>query len=349
MFLLLTRVLLWILVGYIIYYVLIEWLTDKWRAIIGTIVIWAVLTLGFYDPTFTGLSLLWGIMSFFVKPLGLSMLLVFIGLQHIPDEKKRLFGRRLIISALVILLITSNPFISYKLAQRLEFEWIRLDQVRKEISPTVKKNAAAIVLIGEGKTKIDLRNRDRVELSEGSGRVLYAANLYRKQKRQAFAPLVIVVAGEEPNIYSAEAVEGSTVNQPAITEAQSIAILLERLGVSSGDIILETEGVNVRTIALTVEDILKDVNIKDKATIVINSALQMRRTALSFMNLGINVISKPTDFYTFQPPTAIVTTQVAPLDLVPSAEALALSSRVIEEYLGLVFYFLRGWLSPIIL
>lgn len=353
MFLLLTRVLLWLLIGYIIYYVLIAWLTDKWRALIGTILIWFTLTVGFYDPTFVGMSYLWEIIAFFLKPLGLAIILVYVGLQKLLDDKGKKLGRKLIVSGLIVLLVASNPYLSYKVAQRTEYEWIRLDQVRKDIAPTVKKNAAAIVLIGQGTTDssvlmsnprynpAELSNftsGSRIELAEAGDRILYTAALYRQQRRNAFAPLVIVAAAPRENLSSKE----------IPVEAEKIAILLERLGVASGDIILETEGKNLHTIGLNVREILADLNIPNRPIIVVNSALHMRRTATAFMNVGLNVISKPTDFYTAQPPST-PDRRVGITDFIPSAEALALMSKVVEEYLGLIYYFLRGWGEPIVI
>jgi uncharacterized SAM-binding protein YcdF (DUF218 family) len=353
MFLLLTRVLLWLLIGYIIYYVLIAWLTDKWRAFIGTILIWFTLTVGFYDPTFVGMSYLWEIIAFFLKPLGLAIILVYVGLQKLLDEKAKKMGRKLVVSGLIVLLVASNPYLSYKVAQRTEYEWGRLDQVRKEISPTVRKNAAAIVLIGQGTTDSSVlasnprynpaelnnfTNGSRIELAEAGDRILYAAALYRQQRRNAFAPLVIVAAAPRENLSSKE----------IPVEAEKIAALLERLGVSSGDIILETEGKNLHTIGLNVKEILDDLNISNRPIMVVNSALHMRRTATAFMAVGLNVISKPTDFYTSQPPTT-PDRRVGITDFIPTAEALALMSKVVEEYLGLIYYFLRGWGEPIVI
>ncbi|MDY6785802.1 MAG: YdcF family protein [Cyanobacteriota bacterium] len=350
MFLLLTRVLLWLLIGYIIYFVLIAWLTDKWRAIIGTILIWFTLTVGFYDPTFVGMSYLWEILAFFLKPLGLAIILVYVGLQKLLDDKAKKLGRKLIVSGLVVLLVASNPYLTYKAAQRTEYEWIRLDQVRSELSPTVSKNAAAIVLIGQKTTDsgvldsnprydpAELRNftsGSRIELGEAGDRILYTAALYRQQKRTAFAPLVIVAAAPRENLTSRE----------IPVEAEKIAVLLERLGVASGDIILETEGKTLHNIGRNVKDILSDLNIENRPVIAVNSALHMRRTSTAFMNVGINVISKPTDFYTAQPPSA-PNRRIAITDFIPSAEALALMSKTVEEYLGLIYYFLRGWGEP---
>lgn len=353
MFLLLTRLLLWLLVGYLIYFVLIAWLTDKWRAIIGTILIWFTLTVGFYDPSFVGMSYLWEILAFFLKPLGLAIILVYVGLQKLLDDKTKALGRKLIISGLLVLLVASNPFLSYKAAQRTEYEWTRLNNVRREIAPTVRKNAAAIVLIGQGTTDsavltgnprynaAELNNfssGDRIELGESGDRILYAAALYRQQRRNAFAPLVIVAAAPRENLTSKE----------IPVEAEKIAFLLERLGVASSDIILETEGKNLHEIGKNVKEILRELNIPNRPIMVVNSAMHMRRTATAFMAEGLNVISRPTDFHTAQPPQA-PDRRIGITDFIPTADSLALMSKVVEEYLGLIYYFLRGWGEPIVI
>jgi uncharacterized SAM-binding protein YcdF (DUF218 family) len=120
------------------------------------------------------------------------------------------------------------------------------------------------------------------------------------------------------------------------------------MGVPAQQIILETEGQNLRTIAEEVKEILKDYGLANEPIIIVTSALQMRRTALTFTGVDLNVISRPTDFYTIQPdaePGLSLTVR----DFVPSAVALALTTRIVEEYYASIYYFLRGWTTPIVL
>jgi len=76
---------------------------------------------------------------------------------------------------------------------------------------------------------------------------------------------------------------------------------------------------------------------------LVTPALGLRRSASTFARLNFAIIPKPTDFYVFQSHAGL---QLAALtDLIPSAEALVITSRVVDEYLATVYYFLRGWLT----
>jgi len=343
LFTLLTRVLLWMLVGILVYASLTQWLSEKWRATLGTGLILFVMVGSFYNPNYWCVPYLWQIFAFFLKPLGLAMTLIYVGLKQLEQP-----GKTFITAGLVILLVASNPFLTYKLVQRVESEWIILDRVRKNIVPTtpqtVPKKEAAIVLMGKGTTRAEIPPGPRLQFTESGDRITYAAELYH-QHRGNNPPLLIVCGG--PREYLAN-------KEVGYFEAYTVGNFLERLGVPRYDIEWETEGVDIRTTAVAVYEILKKYRMEDEPIILVTSALRVRRTALTFMKVGIHVISRPTDFYSFESSYLFEKSpepKIVPLvaDFIPSAQALSITTKVVEELLALCYYFLRGWLTPIVL
>lgn len=351
MFILLTRVLLWLVVGIIVYTALTQWLSEKWRAGLGTALILFVAIGSFYNPTYWCVPYLWEIIAFFLKPLGLAMTLIWVAISKIDKGSTKTLLR----AAFLILLVSSIPFLAHKLVHRVECEWVILDNVRKNIVPTepktIKQKAGAIVLMGQGTTQSPTSEGPRLQLKESSDRIIYAAELYHKETKNP-PPYVIVSAGIRAN--------ANRNDESTKAEAWDIKDLLKWLGVPDYEIELDTRGTDIRTSAVAVRKILEVNQIANEPVLVVTSALKMRRTALSFMNVGINVISKPTDFYTSSanclerapsPPNTLVisTTDLSVRDFIPSADALVLTTKAIDELLGLIYYFLRGWLSPTVL
>lgn len=343
MFLILTRILLWVLVWGIVWYTLTQLLSDKWKAWLGTFVIVFTAVASFYNPNYWCVPYLWEVIAFFLKPLGIALTLIAVVISKIEEEPKKKRGKPLLMAAFLILLFCSIPILAYKLAEVTEGEVIRLIRERAEIvKHPIPKTADTIVLIGQGTTDANLPYRPQIQLTDTADRITYTAQIYHQQTqaRNGHPPLVIVSAGPRRNIKQLE-------NNPEI-EAEDIRDLLLLMGVPPSQIILETEGENLRTIALEVKEILKDFGLDSEPIMLVTSALKMRRTALTFTGVELNVISRPTDFYTIQP-DAEPGLQFTVLDIIPSAEALALTTRIIEEYYASIYYFLRGWTTPIVL
>ena len=115
--------------------------------------------------------------------------------------------------------------------------------------------------------------------------------------------------------------------------------------------------------AQNVRKILEDKNINyGNQVMVVTSAIEASRTALTFGKelapdgQGITIISRPTDFYTI-PPKSTLETQTKGQDLlernfmvsdlIPNVDALYLSTKVLNEALTSLYYFLRGWIRPL--
>lgn len=153
-FLLLTQVLLWMVVGLVTWFVLLKALPRAFLSLLVLLLILVVLALSFVSgPPVDGgvLEILWRIISFPFTPLGLGIILLAILLS--PNKLSKIV-RRIMLFGLILLALSSLPIVAYYLAQELELEAIEL------ICPAPALDAGArrvIVLLGQGTTRPYLR------------------------------------------------------------------------------------------------------------------------------------------------------------------------------------------------
>jgi len=283
----------------------------------------SLLLLAFFAPDTKVGAAIFDLIAFFFTPLGFSLTLLVIASALITNGGIRNPAPRMILAALLVLILSSMPVVALWFA----------DQAEREAAAAVQRNccdetASAIVLLGKGTTKPHIPDRVAIQLTDTGNRLPYAAVLYKKR----LAPLLIVTAGPRPEL------EGY------VGEAKDIETLLAtNMGVPRDSIILDENGRNIRTSAQEVRKILDSRGVGRKV-ILVTSAIQIRRASLAFANMGIQVIPRATDFYTFQP-TAGKSNRLGinATDFLPSAEALLTTTRVFEEYFGSFYYYLRDW------
>ena len=328
MFVQLTRLLLLLLIGTIIF--------RLWKLLVskeGNLVsrLWFLLAVFLLLIAFTapdspiGLAIL-SLLSVFIKPLGLSILLLILAATQINKGGISNPGPNLILTALLILILSSMPFVAQWLAFQLEktaIETVQTDLCCGE-------RAEAIVLLGSGTTEPKLPYSTQVQLTRIGDRIPYAAKLYK----DGLAPIMIVSAGSR-NEYI----------QPVV-EADYIARLLVGMGVPSRAIVKETSDGTLYDSAVGIRQIAKQRDL-GRAIILVTSALEMRRASLAFTDVGFKVIPAPTNFYASLPGEKYER-RVSARDFLPSAEALLLTTDVVEEYIITFYYFIRGWLAPTI-
>jgi hypothetical protein len=114
MFLLLTQVLLWLLVTVILYNLLLKVIPRTYLTLLGGLFLFAIIVLAFFFPNERLVATAWSILSFPLKPVGATILLLIVALNQ--GLKKR----NQVVAALLILLISSTPFLSTLLARSLE-------------------------------------------------------------------------------------------------------------------------------------------------------------------------------------------------------------------------------------
>ncbi|PSB12250.1 YdcF family protein, partial [filamentous cyanobacterium Phorm 46] len=280
----------------------------------------SLLFLAFFAPDTEVGAAIFGLIAFFFTPLGFSITLLVIASALITNGGIRNPAPRMILAALLVLILSSLPVVAYWFADQAERD------AAARTTVCCDETAAAIVLLGKGTTSPHIPNRGSIQLTDAGNRLPYAAVLYKKQ----LAPLLIVTAGPRPEL------EGS------VGEAKDIETLLaNNMGVPRNSIVLDDNGRNIRTSAQEVRKILDSRGVGRKV-ILVTSAIQMRRASLAFANMGIQVIPRATDFYTYQP-TAGGRTRLR-LDagkFLPSAEALVTTTKVFDEYFGSFYYYLR--------
>ncbi|MBD1866490.1 YdcF family protein [Oculatella sp. FACHB-28] len=330
MFELLTRILLWALIGIILWRIFLNVIPRIYLTWLGGLLIFTFVILAFLNPTDDTVGAVWQILSIPLKPLGLSLLLL---LSAMRSGIKAVAGN-LVLAAALILLFSSLPLTAYWLTSQSERS---AEAFATNDNIPALTSAQAIVVLGDSSGLLDSSYRTRTELDEDgistnlTPRLLYAARLYQEAGSN---PLVIVSAGLQDR-------EGEDTN-----EVQSITNLLAGTGVPSNRIVIDSESAGARTSAEAVVEILEDrgINNDDASVVLVGSAVSIRRASSTFGRLDVAVIPRPTEFSALSlPGSDDFTLRIA--DFVPSVDALALTTRVVDEYLTSIYYFLRGWLS----
>lgn len=323
MFLLLTQVLLWLALTVIIYNLLLKVIPRTYLTLLGGLFLFTIIVLAFFFPSDPLVSAAWNVLSFPLKPVGATILLLSVALNQ------GLKNRNQVVAALVILLISSMPFFSNLLAQGLESGEAR--------TTAAAQPAGAIVLLGRGTTRANLPPRTQIQLTDTGDRILYAAQLYRDQIALGSNPLVIVSAGSRSELQG---------NRDQTSEANDIATLLTQMGVPRGQIVVEPRGGDLRSSAEQTYRILRSRGLGGTRTILVTSALNSRRARLTFADVGLNVVSRPTDFYGIQS-GALPRLRIGVDSFIPSVESLTVSTRIVNEFFASIYYYLRGWLAPV--
>ena len=350
---LLTRVLLWASVGVFIWYILTRIIPKKYLAWFGGAILLLLLVVSFLDPNDGTSRVIWQIISFPLSPLGGSIVLLGAALSEGTKSAKG----TLVAIALSILLVSSIPLFAQLLVSDAERSVRNAFVERSELCEGVCRigevpdanpaEVSAIVVLGDSEdieraTIISDETSTDISLNTVlAPRLIYAADLYQQviQARGA-APTVIVTAGIDDD----EA------------QQETIRRILSANGVSSADIQIEDTGLNIQGTSRRVEDFLQDQQIianrdvrrevgtqDDPRIILVAPAILMSRAALTFESRDLEVIARPTDFYTTPSLAEGDLLERLPI-LLPSVDALQLTTRYWNELLSSLYYFLRGWL-----
>jgi len=175
----------------------------------------------------------------------------------------------------------------------------------------------AIVLLGAGARTVHGRTgKIGVLTLGGASRVLEAARIFQLLDR----PL-IVISGGTPSGYD------------LIPESETMKQALVNLGVPADRIVLESASHVTRDEAVLTAQMLRDLHIT--SCIVVTSDLHMRRALASFRHEGLRAVPgvarDPLD------------SQRPSLSWLPTRQGMEYSQEVVHEYVGLVWYWFRGW------
>ncbi len=118
MFELLSRVLLWLLIGTIVFSLFQKFYpTGNFVGRLVVVVFLIILLLSFVNPNEPAIASLWRVVSFPLKPLGASILLLTFAAQRVKGGAIDKPGGILVGWALTILLLASTPAVAYFLVQ----------------------------------------------------------------------------------------------------------------------------------------------------------------------------------------------------------------------------------------
>lgn len=177
--------------------------------------------------------------------------------------------------------------------------------------------ADVIVVLG-GHTANSRRNWfEPYDATKTTTRISHGAQLYAAQR----APRILV---------SGAALDGGR------SEAQGMAQYLQKNGVPAQQILLEENSYTTQENAAYSAQILKNRQVHK--VLLVTSALHMPRAVASFEKQGIEVIAAPVAPQITRPNDSWLAIWK------PSYQSLNASRSIIKEYIGLLVYWLRGWI-----
>lgn len=210
-----------------------------------------------------------------------------------------------------LLWVCSMPFTAHVLYGSLES---RYPPVPVKALP----DSQCAVLLG-GAVGAPADPRVDIEFLEATDRVYRTAQLYRAGK----AIRVFVTAGNQP------------WSPAGPSEASLIGELLVGWGVPADAIRLEGSSRNTRENALNVKPLLEQAGCD--RSLLVTSAAHMPRARAAFDAVGVSVYPVSTDV------RIVENAGLTVMDFLPNAQALAMTSDAMREWLGRLVYELKGW------
>ena len=256
------------------------------------------------------------LLPLFIYPLGLSCILLLLALWLSYRRSRKAYIP--ILLALITLFIAGNSQVGYHALASLEHQYLPL---------TTVPQTDAIVILG-GATRNNESPRILPDLNERGDRLIYGAKLY-----QDGAAPKIVLSGGRIQWYGGES-----------SEAESMATILELIGIPREDMILESRSINTYENAVYTKDILQRENFRQ--ILLVTSAAHMPRSLAIFRRQNIDAIPAPADF-TISDRNLIENShsiQSRIIGLIPNSGSLENTTQAIREYVGIFIYRLKGWL-----
>lgn len=335
-FLLLTQVLLWILVGLAARFILLKALPKAFLGSLVVVLLVVVAALTFFKgaPEPGLLGDIWQIISLLFNPLGLIVIFLCIVWRDAENKGLNITSKWLLRIAVVALLVLSLPVFSNFITQRSELEAIQIAQPDVPALPAGARRV--IVLMGQNTTRLKLQPRtgpapapqanrrnansllpppepisegrftllatQPIQLTDQGNRIVYAAQLFESERLNA--PLLVVSAGPR-----AGRVKKEGDNSEDISESSDIRRMLQtQFGIPGTAIIQDDNSRSVIDSAQNVRKLLEDRQINyGNQLMVVTSAIESSRTTLTFSRefapsgQGVTIVSRPTDFHTIPP------------------------------------------------
>lgn len=192
-----------------------------------------------------------------------------------------------------------------------------LEQLYPYKPPEALPTAEAIVVLGGSTAGNRLNWFEPYDRNRTISRVDTAAQLYHAGR----APLVIV---------SGAALDGS------VSEAQIMANSLRQQGVPESAIVQESRSLTTYENAVYTASLLNEKKLNH--VLLVTSALHMPRAMGVFRKQQIDAVPAGS------PPQIVVPDDPAFSFWQPNAHVLSASRSILKEYVGMLVYWLRGWL-----
>ena len=239
-------------------------------------------------------------LEFFILPPGITLVLLLLAL--IISRRAPLLSFFIGLSSVLLLVVLSMPIVARQLLINLqEYPAIQMNEIAKE------QVNGAIVILGGGRYSAAPEYGYRDEVSPLTlERLRYGATLAQKLK------LPIVLSGGRRN-----------------ANATSEAVIMNQVMVSVFNMnpqYLEVNGANTHQQAIEVKKLLADKNITK--IFLVTHAWHMKRAVTEFVIQGFEV--HPTSM-------GFAATSKAENGFLPSAQALASSSKAMHEYYALLY------------
>ena len=244
-----------------------------------------------------------------IYPLPLGLLLIVAGAVLLWFDR-RIVGAVLAGIGVAGLYALSTPAVSDLLVGRLEQRYGPL--------PVAELPARDAVVVLGGGVMPPAWPRKGPDLGDAADRLWYGAAVYRGGR----APLVITT-GARP--YA----------NPGPSAAESARDVLVGLGVPAAAIGARDDSTSTREDALAVRDELAGRDLD--GVLLVTSALHMPRALAAFSAVDVSAWPAPTDHETVEPVRRGVWSWL------PYHWAFERSNRAWHEYVGMLYYRLRGW------
>ncbi len=352
MFELITRLVIWLLLGYFIWYVLLQLVPQinvKWLL---PILLLVLIILGIAFPDDRSISSIWDVISFPLKPVGLCVVFLLIGSTQIKEKTVPKKVKNVIISVLIILLFSSVPWIS----GRLEYAIIRSHLDHSEICPNnpdytpPPNQSKLIVLLANAVTQPGGPYRPEEQIFEMSDRLLQTAQEYRKNSGNIVLENGVLIASRKKPTSETEKIP----SEFELIREQLITLGIPRISIFDLNRLPEVNTFNVNLTSAAITKYIDSRNLSNYQIIIIASPIDVGRVKLTLEKALSAGEGRKNHRITVIPSAWNLSNKLCQkqkpypdlVDLIPRDYSVLRSSRVVDEFFTSSYYFLRGWLTP---
>jgi uncharacterized SAM-binding protein YcdF (DUF218 family) len=247
-----------------------------------------------------------------LQPYPLLLLLLGLAIANLWRKRRETRRRLLVLTALfVTLTLLSTPAVGHLALGTLEGRFPPLEQRPAD--------AEAIVVLADG---VNLPDEPGGPAEPDSGtmhRCRHAAELYQ---RGAACPVLLSGGKVDADV-------------PEVTFAEVMRTYLLQLGVRDADVIMEATSRNTYENAVESRKLLERHNIRK--VVLVTDAVHMNRARACFRKQGLEVVAAPCHYQASRLEGSL-------RDLFPNPDAVTDCRDAAHEWLGTLWYRLRGWL-----